>query len=56
MNEQVSELIKELANNSGSSIAFMHAQATLTLAEAVKAGKVQTILIPHDLKMIGSLK
>ena len=45
-----------LANNSSSSIAFMQAQAQLTLAEAVKAGKVQTILIPHDLKMIGSLK
>lgn len=45
-----------LANNSASSIAFMNAQAQLTIAEAVKAGKVNTILIPHDLKMLGSIK
>jgi len=38
-----------LANNSQSSIAFMQAQAQLTIAEAVKAGKVQTIIIPSNM-------
>lgn len=45
-----------LANNSASSIAFMQAQAQMTLAEAVKAGKVQTIIIPSNLTMLGSVK
>jgi regulator of protease activity HflC (stomatin/prohibitin superfamily) len=42
-----------LANNSASSIAFMNAQAQLTIAEAVKNGKVQTLLIPHGMSVIG---
>jgi len=54
--EAESRRMAALANNSSASIKFMEAQAMLTVAEAVKAGKVQTILIPHDLKMIGSLK
>jgi hypothetical protein len=45
-----------LANNSQSSIAFMQAQATLNISEAVKAGKVQTIIIPSNLTMLGSVK
>ena len=45
-----------LANNSSSSIAFMQAQAQLTIAEAIKAGKVQTIIIPSNLTMLGNIK
>lgn len=45
-----------LANNSASSIAFMQAQAQLNISEAVKAGKVQTIIIPSNLTMLGSVK
>ncbi len=46
--------MKALAENSGQSIAYMNAQATLTLAEAAKEGKVNTILIPHGMTMFGS--
>lgn len=45
-----------LANQSSQSIAYMQAQAQLTIAEAVKAGRVQTIIIPHNLQMLGNLK
>jgi regulator of protease activity HflC (stomatin/prohibitin superfamily) len=45
-----------LSNNSQSSIAFMQAQAQLNISEAVKAGKVQTIIIPSNLTMLGSVK
>ena len=45
-----------LANNSANSIAFMQAQAQLTVAEAIKAGKVNTIVVPHNLTMLGSVK
>jgi len=45
-----------LANNSSSSIAFMRAQAELNISEAVKNGKVQTIIIPSNLTMLGNLK
>jgi len=37
-----------LANNSESSIAFMQAQAALNISEGIKAGKVQTIIVPAD--------
>jgi regulator of protease activity HflC (stomatin/prohibitin superfamily) len=45
-----------LANNSSNSIAFMKAQAELNISEAVKNGKVQTIIIPSNLTMLGSVK
>jgi regulator of protease activity HflC (stomatin/prohibitin superfamily) len=45
-----------LANNSTNSIAFMRAQAELNISEAVKAGKVQTIIIPSSLTMLGNIK
>lgn len=45
-----------LANNSTNSIAFMAAQAQLNISEAVKAGKVQTIIIPSTLTMLGNVK
>ena len=51
-----SERMAALSANSTASIAYMNAQANVTLAEAVKAGKVQTILIPHGMTMLGSLK
>jgi regulator of protease activity HflC (stomatin/prohibitin superfamily) len=37
-----------LANNSASSIAFMQAQAALNISEGIKAGKVQTIVVPAN--------
>lgn len=51
-----SERMNALSSNSAQSIAYMNAQANLTVAEAVKAGKVQTILIPHGMTMLGALK
>ena len=45
-----------LASNSQSSIAFMQAQAQLNISEAVKAGKVNTIIIPSNLTMLGNVK
>ena len=43
------ERMAALAQNSGQSIAYMEAQAKVTIAEAVKAGKVQTIIIPSNM-------
>jgi hypothetical protein len=37
-----------LANNSGSSIAFMQAQAMLNISEGIKNGRVQTIVVPSN--------
>lgn len=54
--ELESKRMAALANNSSSSIAFMKAQAELNISEAVKAGKVQTIIIPSNLTMLGSIK
>lgn len=50
------EKMAALSNNSASSIAFMQAQAQLNISEAVKAGKVQTIIIPSSLTMLGNVK
>ena len=50
------ERMAALANNSANSIAFMQAQAQLNISEAVKAGKVQTIIIPSNLTMLGNIK
>lgn len=46
-----SERMNALASNSSQSIAYMQAQATLNISEGVKAGKVQTILVPHGMNM-----
>ncbi len=54
--ELESKRMAALANNSTNSIAFMKAQAELNISEAVKAGKVQTIIIPSNLTMLGSVK
>jgi hypothetical protein len=45
-----------LALNSGQSIEFMNAQARLMIAEGVKAGKVSTIVVPHDFKGFVNVK
>lgn len=37
-----------LANNSGSSIAFMQAQAMLNISEGIRNGRVQTIVVPSN--------
>lgn len=51
-----SDRMAALSSNSVQSIAYMNAQANMTLAEAAKNGKIQTILIPHGMTMLGSLK
>ena len=50
------ERMQALAVNSTQSIAYMQAQANLTIAQAVKEGKVQTILIPHTMTALGTIK
>jgi regulator of protease activity HflC (stomatin/prohibitin superfamily) len=42
------ERMAALANNSANSIAFMQAQAMLNISEGIKAGKVQTIVVPSN--------
>jgi hypothetical protein len=42
------ERMAALANNSGASIAFMQAQAMLNISEGIKAGQVQTIIVPSN--------
>lgn len=44
-----------LSQNAGQSIAYMQAQSQLLIAEAVKAGKVQTIIIPSNLTALGHI-
>lgn len=53
--EAESRRMAALANNSAQSVAFMQAQAQLTIAEAVKNGKVNTIIIPSNLTMLGTV-
>lgn len=45
-----SERMAALANNSTQSIAFMNAQSQMMIAEGIKNGKVQTIVVPMDFK------
>jgi len=49
-----SERMAALASNSGQSIAYMQAQATLNLSQAALQGNINTILIPHGMTMFGS--
>ena len=44
------ERMQALSSNSGSSIAYMDAQARLNYSEAAKLGKVNTIIVPSDFK------
>jgi hypothetical protein len=46
------ERMSALANQGNQSIEYMKASAQLMIAEGVKAGKVQTILIPHGMTMM----
>jgi hypothetical protein len=46
--EAESRRMAALANNSGSSIKFMEAQAMLNISEGIKNGKVQTIVVPSN--------
>jgi regulator of protease activity HflC (stomatin/prohibitin superfamily) len=46
--EAESRRMAALANNSGASIAFMQAQAMLNISEGIKAGQVQTIIVPSN--------
>jgi hypothetical protein len=45
-----------LTSNAGQSIAYMNAQALTMIAEGVKAGKVQSVVIPYDFKGIVNVK
>lgn len=42
------ERMSALANNSQQSIAYMQAQAALNISEGIKAGKVNTIIVPAN--------
>jgi regulator of protease activity HflC (stomatin/prohibitin superfamily) len=46
--EAESRRMAALSANSGSSIAFMQAQAMLNISEGIKEGKVQTIVVPSN--------
>jgi regulator of protease activity HflC (stomatin/prohibitin superfamily) len=50
------ERMAALSINSQQSIAYMNAQANVIIANAVKDGKISTILIPHGMTVLGSLK
>lgn len=50
------ERMSALATNSTQSIAYMQAQAQLNISEAVKEGKVNTIIIPSNMTALGSFK
>lgn len=47
------EKMQALSQNSQQSIAYMRAQSELLIAEAVKEGKVNTIIIPHNMTAFG---
>lgn len=54
--ELEAQRMRVLATNSVQNIAYINAQVNMTIAEAIKAGKVQTILVPHGFTMLGSMK
>ena len=45
-----------LASNGPQTIEYMKAQASLMIAEAVRDGKVNTMIIPSTLTMLGNVK
>jgi regulator of protease activity HflC (stomatin/prohibitin superfamily) len=51
-----SERQQVLAANGPQTIEYMKAQAQVTLANAVAAGKIQTVLIPHGMTMFSMTK
>ena len=54
--QKEAERMQALSQNSSNSIAYMDAQARLNISEAVKLGKVNTIVIPNDFKGIVNVK
>lgn len=50
-----SERMAALANNSTQSIAYMQAQAALNISEGIKQGKVNTVVVPSNITMLGNL-
>lgn len=48
--------MEALAKNGGQSIAYMQAQALTSIAEGVRNGKVQAVVVPYDFKGIINLK
>lgn len=48
--EAEAKRMQMLTSNAGQSIAYMNAQALTLIAEGVKAGKVQAIVVPYDFK------
>lgn len=50
------ERMQALAFNAEKSIAYMRAQAELNISEGVKNGKVNTVIIPSNLTMLGNTK
>ena len=50
-----SERMAALAANSTQSIAYMQAQAALNISEGIKQGKVNTIVVPSNITMLGSV-
>ncbi len=51
-----SERMAALAQNSGQSIAYMQAQAQMKIAEGIREGKVNTIVVPMDFKGMVNVK
>jgi hypothetical protein len=47
-----SQRMKALSENSGQSIAYLNAQSLAAIADGVKNGKVQSVVIPYDFKGI----
>lgn len=54
--EAEAKRMQMLTSNAGQSIAYMQAQSQMMIAEAVKNGKVQTIIIPHNMTALGTIK
>ena len=50
-----SKRMQALAQNSQQSIAYLQAQANMKIAEAIAAGKVNSILIPHGMTAFGNI-
>jgi hypothetical protein len=51
--EAESKRMAALAQNSEQSIAYLNAQANMKIAEAIAAGKIGTILVPHGFTALG---
>lgn len=47
--QKEAERMKALADNSGQSIAYMQAQSQMIIAQAIREGKVQTIIVPSNM-------